>query len=67
MDSSLSSQDYAPLVGGLHAVGDVLSIHTEASDADVANTLTEMMAVSPALLAAALADAPADEVGLVPV
>ena len=60
MDSSLSSQDYAPLVGGFYEGSEVLFIHTEASDADVANTLTEMMAGSLVVLVPELADAPAE-------
>ena len=60
MDSSLSSRDYAPLVGGFYEGGDVLFIHTEASDADVANTMTEMMAGSLVVLVRELADAPAE-------
>ena len=60
MDSSRSSQDFAPLVGGFYEGGDVLFIHTEASDADVANTLTQMMAGSLVVLVPELADAPAE-------
>ena len=58
MDSSQSSQDFAPLVGGFYEGGDVLFIHTEASDAGVADMLTEMMAGPLVVLVPELADAP---------
>jgi hypothetical protein len=43
VDSALSSQDFAPLVAGIYEGGEVLFIHTEASDPDVASMLTDMM------------------------
>ena len=58
MDSSQSTQAFAPLVGGLYEGGDVSFIHTEASDADVASMLTEMMAGPLVVLVPELAEAP---------
>lgn len=58
MDSSQPTQAFAPLVGGLYEGGDVSFIHTEASDADVANMLTEMMAGPLVVLVPQLAEAP---------
>lgn len=58
MDSSQSTETFAPLVGGLYEGGDVSFIHTEASDADVANMLTEMMAGPLVVLVPELAEAP---------
>jgi len=40
---TFSSDDLAPLVRGIYAGEDVFFIHTEASDADVAGLLTDMM------------------------
>lgn len=40
---AFSSVELAPLVGGIYNGEDILFIHTEASDADVARTLTDMM------------------------
>jgi hypothetical protein len=57
MDNSQSTQEFAPLVAGLYEGGEVLFIHTEASDADVANMLTEMMAGPLVVLVPELAEA----------
>lgn len=43
MGSDRSTNDFAPLVTGFYEGGEVLFIHTEASDPDVAQMLTEMM------------------------
>ena len=58
VDSSQTTQQYAPLVGGLHNGGEVLFIHTETSDPDVATMLTEMMGGPQVVLVPELADAP---------
>ncbi|KAA3643977.1 MAG: hypothetical protein DWQ07_17830 [Chloroflexi bacterium] len=59
-DSSMSSQDFAPLVGGIYEDGEVLFIHTETSDPDVATLLTEMMAGPVVVLVPELANAPSE-------
>lgn len=59
VDSSLSSQDYAPLVGGFYQGGEVLFIHTETSDPEVATMLTEMMGGPEVIFVPELANAPA--------
>lgn len=43
METEFSSDDLAPLVRGVYEGDAVFFIHTEASDPDVANLLTEMM------------------------
>ena len=43
MDTSLSTEDYAPLVMAFYEGEDMFFVHTEASDEDVATMLTEMM------------------------
>lgn len=58
VDSTMSSQDFAPLVGGIYENGEVFFIHTEASDPDVASMLTEMMGGPTVVLVPELADAP---------
>lgn len=55
---SPSSQDLAPLVRGFYDGGEVMFIHTEVSDPDVANMLTEMMSDALVVLVPALAAAP---------
>lgn len=49
---------YAPMVGGYYNGGDILFIHTEASDAGVAEMLTEMMGGPLVVLVPELADSP---------
>lgn len=58
MGSTRSTDEFAPLVGGLYEGGEVSFIHTEASDADVANMLTEMMAGPLVVLVPELSEAP---------
>ncbi|MDK1117774.1 MAG: hypothetical protein QGM50_03180 [Anaerolineae bacterium] len=58
MDSTMSSQDFAPLVGGIYEDGEVLFIHTEISDPDVATLLTDMMGGAVVVLVPELAEAP---------
>jgi len=58
VDNSQATQQYAPLVRGLYEDGEVLFIHTEASDANVAEMLTEMMGGPEVILVPTLADAP---------
>lgn len=58
MDSSQATQQYAPLVRGHYEDGEVLFIHTEASDQEVATMLTEMMNGPEVVLVPAMADAP---------
>ncbi|MCA9902940.1 MAG: hypothetical protein KC547_03710 [Anaerolineae bacterium] len=43
VDTAFSTDDLAPLVQGIYEGEAVLFIHTEASDPDVANLLTDMM------------------------
>jgi hypothetical protein len=43
MQTAFSSDDLAPLVRGIYEGEDMFFIHTEASDPDVANLLTDMM------------------------
>jgi hypothetical protein len=43
MQTAFSSDDLVPLVRGIYEGEDVFFIHTEASDPDVANLLTDMM------------------------
>jgi len=52
------TQDFAPLVGGIYIGGDLFFIHTEVSDADVAQMLTEMMGGAQVTLVPELAAAP---------
>ncbi|MDK1028449.1 MAG: hypothetical protein QGD88_09025 [Anaerolineae bacterium] len=54
----MSSQDFAPLVGGIYEDGEVLFIHTEISDPDVATLLTDMMGGAVVVLVPELAEAP---------
>lgn len=58
VDSSQTTQQYAPLVGGLYDGGEVLFIHTETSDPEVATMLTDMMGGPQVVLVPELADAP---------
>lgn len=58
IDTSQTTQQYAPLVGGLYEGGQVLFIHTETSDPAVAEMLTEMMGGPEVVLVPELADAP---------
>lgn len=58
VDSSQTTQQYAPLVGGLYNGGEVLFIHTETSDPALATMLTEMMGGPQVVLVPELADAP---------
>lgn len=58
IDSSQTTQQYAPLVGGLYNGGEILFIHTETSDPEVATMLTEMMGGPQVVLVPELADAP---------
>lgn len=44
METEEKTDQFAPLVMGVYEGGEILFIHTEASDADVATMLTEMMA-----------------------
>ncbi len=53
-----STQQYAPLVGGLYEGETVLFVHTETSDPDVTTMLTEMMGGPQVFLVPELADAP---------
>ncbi|MGH2581385.1 MAG: DUF7482 domain-containing protein [Anaerolineales bacterium] len=57
-----SSQDFAPLVMGYYNGGEVLFIHTEASDAGVAGMLTEMMGPQ-VVVAPQLANVPQSTLG----
>lgn len=59
-DSSTSTQDFAPLVSGIYKGGEVLFIHTEASDPNVVAMLTEMMGGPEVVLVPELANASAD-------
>lgn len=59
MGSDRSTNDFAPLVKGIYEDGEVLFIHTEASDPDVAQMLTEMMAGPLVVLVPQLAQTPA--------
>jgi hypothetical protein len=52
------TQKYAPMVGAFYEGGDILFIHTEASDSNVATMLTEMMDGPLVVLVPELADAP---------
>lgn len=58
VDSSQTTQQYAPLVGGLYNGDEILFIHTETSDPEVATMLTEMMGGPQVVLVPELADAP---------
>ncbi len=58
MGSSLLTDDYAPLVTAFYEGEEMLFIHTEASDPDVATMLTEMMGGPLVVLAPQLAEAP---------
>jgi hypothetical protein len=58
MGTSLSTNDYAPLVMAYYEDEDMFFIHTEASDPDVATMLTEMMNGPLVVLVPELADAP---------
>lgn len=58
MGSDRSTNDFAPLVRGFYEGGEVLFIHTEASDPDVATMLTEMMNGPLVVLVPELAEAP---------
>lgn len=57
---SRNTGQFAPLVNGYYNGGEVRFIHTEASDTDVANMLTEMMGGPKVVLVPALANAPDD-------
>lgn len=56
--SSEPTEKYAPLVGAYYNGGELLFIHTEASDAGVAEMLTEMMHGPLVVLVPELANAP---------
>ena len=58
VESSQTTQQYAPLVGGIYEDGEVLFVHTETSDPDVATMLTEMMGGPEVVLVPELAAAP---------
>jgi hypothetical protein len=58
MGSDKSTNDFAPLVKGFYEGGEMLFIHTEASDPDVAAMLTEMMGGPLVVLTPELAQAP---------
>jgi len=58
MGSDKSTNDFAPLVMGFYEGGEVLFIHTEASDPDVVTMLTEMMGGPLVVLTPELAQAP---------
>ena len=58
MGTSLSTNDYAPLVMAYYEGEELFFIHTEASDPDVAAMLTEMMNGPLVVLVPELADAP---------
>ncbi len=58
MGTSLSTNDYAPLVLAYYEGEDMFFIHTEASDPDVANMLTEMMGGPLVALVPELAETP---------
>lgn len=58
MGSDRSTTDFAPLVRGFYEGGEVLFIHTEASDPDVATMLTEMMNGPLVVLVPELAEVP---------
>ncbi|MFQ5420367.1 MAG: hypothetical protein ACE5EY_08385 [Anaerolineae bacterium] len=53
-----STDQYAPLVSGLYEGGELLFIHTETSDPDVATMLTEMMGGPQVVLVPELAEVP---------
>ncbi len=53
-----TTQQYAPLVGGLYEGEEVLFVHTETSDAGVTTMLTEMMGGPQVMFVPELADAP---------
>lgn len=58
--SSEPTEKHAPLVGGFYDGGDLLFIHTEASDEGVAEMLTDMMGGPLVVVVPELADAPDD-------
>lgn len=58
MGTSLSTNDYAPLVMAYYEGEEMFFIHTEASDEEVATMLTEMMNGPLVVLVPELADAP---------
>jgi hypothetical protein len=58
MGTSLSTNDYAPLVMAYYEGEDMFFVHTEASDEGVATMLTEMMNGPLVVLVPELADAP---------
>lgn len=58
MGSDRSTTDFAPLVRGFYEGDEVLFIHTEASDPDVATMLTEMMNGPLVVLVPELAEVP---------
>lgn len=60
VDSSMSADDFAPLVGGIYENGEVLFIHTKSSDPEVANLLTEMMGGVIVVLVPELANTPSE-------
>ncbi len=55
---SQSTDQFAPLVGGLYQGGEVKFIHTETSNPDVTAMLTEMMGGPQVILVPELADVP---------
>lgn len=62
MDTGFSADDLAPLVLGIFEGEEVLFIHTEASDTQVARLLTDMMAAE-VIVVPNLADIPQDLLG----
>jgi len=62
MDTDFSADDLAPVVRGIFEGEEVLFIHTEASDTQVAQLLTDMMAAE-VIVVSSLADIPQDLLG----
>ena len=58
-NGGMTTDQFAPLVSGIYEGGDVLFIHTETSDADVSEMLTQMMGGAKVEVVPQLADAPA--------
>lgn len=58
MSDSPPTQEFAPAVLGIYEAGEVWFIHTETSDPDVAQMLTEMMDGPEVILVPELGDAP---------
>jgi ubiquinone biosynthesis protein Coq4 len=62
MESEFITDELAPLVKGIYEGEDLFFIHTEASDPDVANVLTEMMGPQ-VITVPGLADIPKELLG----